>query len=445
MKQFKHPFIAPRLEPSVRQLYEFAAAAGEPVLRQFGFPSKPLPDKLAAVAFFRSVHQGFSRAQARLIDLIIERQGSKDAERQQEEAMFRKLADTMAWQMLGNQTYLARRLFRDQSPPTLLQSNFESVVAAANDVQGDDLGKFALISDLTSFVQVGDLLLSEPLDGRTTVVEVKSGGEKNERIVRFVESWIDSKSQDDLELFRQREGEKAAEQAQRIARQMARLRHFAEVASSGESVDPDSGYPVHIPDDEFQIDSYDAELARLIDRAKKQDWAIDVLDGCLFVAAYANKMRKESNVAFERWLRDEDWHTDYPVVNLMNCMLIPLAKPIFIRGLPSEQKFDLLFGRVLVNFGIHLGHFVELANHLGVTVRWSSRQHAATIGGGRGALRVNNRVMVAERGDAELTIFDGLVTRILFEGQRPVSSIRMLSASLDEMLRAHAEDSGGNG
>lgn len=115
----------------------------------------------------------------------------------------------------------------------------------------------------------------------------------------FVESWIDEKSEQELDAFRQAEGEKAAEQAQRIARQFARLRHFTEVATLGESQDPDSGHPVFIPAAEFRFDSYDPELALLIDKARKKDWAIEIIDGCFFMAAYANKMRRASNVAFD--------------------------------------------------------------------------------------------------------------------------------------------------
>ncbi len=182
----------------------------------------------------------------------------------------------------------------------------------------------------------------------------------------------------------------------------------------------------------------------LIDKAQKKDWAIEIIDGCFFMAAYANKMRRASNFAFDLWVKDSDWREGFPVTNLMNCMFIPLALPLFTRDLPSEQMFDLLFGRVIVNFGIHLDRFVELANRVGVQMRWSSKRHAATVGSGQGSLRVGNRVMVAERGDAELTVFDGLITRILFEGIRPVSAIHMLGATLDEMLRsAHPDTDAG--
>jgi len=435
VRNFKHPFVSPKLESSIRRLYEFVAETGEPVLRQLDFPRKSLPDRLAAIGFYRAVHEGFLRAQQELIELLLARQGSKDLDTRQEEATFRKLADAIAWQILGKQLYLGRRLYREQSPPTLRESNLASVIAAAHDIQGTDLGKFALISDLTSFVQVGDLLVSEPLDGRTTIVEVKTG-KTNEKVLSFlVESWTDSRSPDDLELFKATEGKKAAEQAQRIARQMARLRHFSEIATTGKSDDPDTGYPVRIPEDVFYHDSYDAQMSTVIDKARTDDWAIQVIDGCLFVAAYANKMRRASNHAFEAWLREAEWRRGFPTSNLMNCMLSPLAFPIFMRDLPVEQKFDLLFGRVIVNFGLHLDTFIELGNRLGVQMRWSSRKHAATTGSGYGSLQVNNRVIVAERGEAEITVFDGIVTRIFFEGLATASAIRMLSATLDEMIR----------
>lgn len=439
----KHPYVAPEMEPTIRQLYGWVASAGEAILHQFGFPAKPFPDRLAAVSFYCAVHEGFRKAQQQLIELLIARQGATDIDAQQEEATFRKLADTIAWQILGNQLYLGRRLFRDQAPPTLRQSNLESVIATADEMQGEDLGKFALISDLTSFVQVGDLLVSEPLEGLVTVVEVKDG-HKNEKIVEFAQRWAADQSPEDLTRFGLREGKKAAEQAKRIVRQLARLKHFTEIATTGESVDPDTNEPVRVPQETFVLEKYDDALSAAIDRAKKHSWATEVVDDCLFIGAYANRMRRVSETVFSRWLHDEEgWVAGYPLSDFMQSMSTSLAMPIFTRNVSPDHIFDLLFGRVHVKMGLHLDNFLTLARRMGVSMRWSSRKHAAEMARDSASLVLNNRMIVADRGDVELTIFDGVVTRIFFEGIRPSSFIRMIDVTLDSMQHVHDDQSDG--
>ena len=71
------------------------------------------------------------------------------------EHIIRKLADSIAWRMIGGQNYIARRLcLRESSRPTLKASSLASVLNIVNEYNDSNPLGFALISDITSFVQL---------------------------------------------------------------------------------------------------------------------------------------------------------------------------------------------------------------------------------------------------------------------------------------------------
>ncbi len=86
----------------------------------------------------------------------------------------------MVWQLLGNQICHARKLYNEQIPPNLKQSNFDLVVLAAGKIIKEHPDVIPLISDLTSLIQLVDLLVNIPRKGMM-LFEVKEGKE-NKRL-----------------------------------------------------------------------------------------------------------------------------------------------------------------------------------------------------------------------------------------------------------------------
>jgi len=173
--QFAIRAFPPELEKETRELHELVLCGAEPLLRSWEHPAEMMRSKVSRRAFFCAAHQGFHKAQNNIIAAIF-----KDHDNPLPDAtmaMYRKLMDCVAWQMLEMQLYAARRLYQSQRPPSLKHSNFNSVKSASDFETSEDHAKFALISDLTSFVQVGDLLVYDA-DKGLAVVEVKEG-EKN--------------------------------------------------------------------------------------------------------------------------------------------------------------------------------------------------------------------------------------------------------------------------
>jgi hypothetical protein len=142
--------------------------------------------KASRESFLRACHNGFAKAQELIVVELITVQeiqknlndDLKSARRKRDqtaitklekeisienfkEHILRKLADSIAWHIIGGQKYIARSLcLRESNRPNLKSSNLSSVIDVVNSHNKENSLNFALLSDITSFVQIGDILLS---------------------------------------------------------------------------------------------------------------------------------------------------------------------------------------------------------------------------------------------------------------------------------------------
>ncbi len=175
-----------------------------------------------------------------------------------EKILFMGIADSMTWQFFGDQLCHAIRLYKEQVPPDLKQSNFDSVVLAAGNIVKEHPDSMPLISDLTSFIQVGDIVASI-LGKGMILVEVKEGKE-NKRLLDFMHFQAEAKCEKAQQLFMEQNSPQSVKQFERMVRQVGRMAHFTEIVSKGISKDPDTGQVVRIPEQEVQIDTWDSQL-----------------------------------------------------------------------------------------------------------------------------------------------------------------------------------------
>jgi hypothetical protein len=423
--RLKHPFANRLLEPEIRAVADVALASGTAVLEKIG-DFKSLSDPLCRIAFLRAVHAGFIRGQATIIDRIL----SSDHEIQlgwRDELTLRKIIDAIAWQILDRQLYIARRLCRNRRlVPLRKRSNLQPVVDVANRWQGDDLTRFALISDASTFIDVGDLLLSEPLEGkRLTLAEVKMG-DVNREILDIVYSTPNT-NEEQVKSFLHRHGRKGFDQLGRVFRQTMRMVHVAEFFNRGESRDPDSSETIKLTEDKVEAETYDRHLYQLLERAKRRGWAVDVVDECLVIGVFRGSTLPSAHKGFDRWLSLAGWNDYFFKCDLVESMVHPLALPLFSRELDSESINDLLFGRAIVLMGLSIEKFIALSNKVGVPMHWSSRKKAAPIPKSKIGIKLDNRVLLA---GGRFAVGGGYVLRIFFHGLTPRFMIEVLGRQL---------------
>ena len=97
-----HPFARPDLEPKFCEIADLALANAVPIIKRLRFASmeEAMKDPLSRIAFFRACNEGFVKAQTAVIEHLAT--GTPDRPIPwQEELLFRKLMDAIAWQTLG--------------------------------------------------------------------------------------------------------------------------------------------------------------------------------------------------------------------------------------------------------------------------------------------------------------------------------------------------------
>ena len=365
-------------------------------------------------------HDGMYAAQERMVERILTGVPLDDSET----ILFRGVADSIAWGMIGGQLCYARRFYRDQKQPNLAQSNFESVVLAAHAMRERDPGCMPLITDLTSFIQVGDLMCVSS-KRRMRFVEVKEG-EHNRRVLEMVNFYQQSGCEKYREILTKTETPRTVKQFERVMRQEARMEFVGEVMGKGFATDPDTGIAVSIPEPYIPMASWVDALDELIEKAKEKSWAYDVQDS-LFIGAYSgDPWSARGHIAFLGSLGGAgDLERDFHVIRLANCMSHPLAPPLFSRPLAVETMFDMLFGRLNVCVAANIPDLIQECEMAGLNARQATRKELAEARRmDTDPILVNGKGVVFELEGREMMLVEGIIFRMLFHGQRPASVIR---------------------
>lgn len=411
--------LAPDLEETARELYE-KACCGSREQWESNSLSNLKESQTSRISFFESAHEGMYAAQ----EFIVEKVLSNEKLTSSELILYRGISDSIAWQLIGNQLCYARRLYKGHKQPNLHECNFESAIRVATEIRKNTPGSMPLISDLTSFVQVGDIL-SMSAESKLNIMELKEGS-VNQKITDFLHFYSDSKCDLALKLFVKNEKPNVVKQMNRVIRQVSRLEHVKEVMITGQGSDPDTGEKIFIPEEVIYGKTWDKELWELIESANSKGWALDVFDNCLYVACYReDKMRHGGHILFNSWFSlDENSPSDQRL-RLFNSMQIPLAPPIFVRQLPYESMFDLLFGRLQICVGIKLIPFLAECKNAGLKVRIGSNKETTQLrqAGIHPILHDKKAIFIANQ-DNEIALMDGIFFRSLFDGQKPLSVMK---------------------
>ncbi|MAI42105.1 MAG: hypothetical protein CMP95_06580 [Gammaproteobacteria bacterium] len=273
------------------------------------------------------------------------------------EHIVRKLADSIAWHLIGGQNYIARRLcLRESSRPTLKASNLLTVLNFVNEYNDSNPLDFALISDITSFVQLGDVLLVG--ENGLQIIELKEGAKNHESISVISDNLLTEA--EDEQIRKILDDNPLKDQIRRILRQHTRTTQFTTLLNTGAGIDPATGYRVQIPDVYHIEEHYFDEIQKLLTQlGPKKDWAFTVLEGGLYVGAYKGVCRRFGPSLLRR-TAFEEVNNAYPVASLREGLAEALVEPIFVKPLSEDQLFDIAFGRVAIFILLRLDQMLSL-------------------------------------------------------------------------------------
>ncbi|PKG73172.1 hypothetical protein CXF86_19170 [Shewanella sp. GutCb] len=419
------------LEALAQDLYEKACKGSQPVWEKFETSEPRFPHNSdLSKEFYKLSHQGMRAAQDTMLQHIL----ANPTLDYQHKLLFRGIADTMAWSMIDDQLCYARRLYKEQCQPSLYCSSLDTVIVAADSIMDEDEDKFALISDLTSFVQVGDLLTFSPNEG-LGMAEVKSG-KVNHRIHDFIQTYSKTQCERLAERFFKHEDNNTIKQMGRMMRQNDRMLHFSEVMKSGLSIDPDTNEKIHIPDEFIEIETWNEVLIDVLEQSDTKSFALDIIDSCLFVASYSGTSYHAGHLLFNTWFDEFGGTEACPRSKLSDSLLDPLALPIFQLNISEKHKFDILFGRKTVCVGIVIEKLLEECKKQGWSVREATNKE-------KGKLIQNKHLPYMHKGKpifignglSEMVLMEGIFLRSLYHGQKPISILKHYLANLNNIQR----------
>jgi hypothetical protein len=413
--------IDPATEDETRNLYELACNGSRDIFEKLkdkdflNFSHDERMDFLAAV------HNGMFEAQEKIVAAILndgEISGSR-------ELIFTGIMDSIAWTMIKFELAHARRLYKEQKKVNIKNSNFESVVLASRQFRLNNKNSIPLISDLTSFVQVGDILANT--EKGTTIVEVKEG-ETNKRLVDFLEFYEEYKCEKSMELFKAALDKKNNKQLERMIRQKNRMKHVAKVITGGDDVDPDSGKRIFIPDDPVMVDRWIDEFNNSLENKENKSFILNIIDNCLFQGYYFNEDSiKFGPLAFNYWFERSKATDESPRTTIFQSMFSPLALPIFSYFINPEHKFDLLYMRKHVCMGLHVPAFLAECEKNGIKFRYGTNKETSKLEQlGSHPYKFNGKSIFLSNNDKEICLGDGIFIRIFFHFQNPISTIKAM-------------------
>lgn len=282
-------------------------------------------------------------------------------------AILRHFADFIAWQMFKGHYYQARSLFSGKRErPDLLNCNLESVLKAAEYFHKQNEAAFALITDLTSFIDVGDLLVS---NGESLkLVEVKSGGVQSE-VFKFIEKLHANTAK--LEDYFEKD-DKFFKQAQRTLKQQIKAIRTVNFLNEEKGKDAFSDVQRHVIESTAIQYRYYNDIIDLLENTKS-NFGYKSIDGIIIVAFYREKLVEIADVLIENVSRFA-FNEKYIWQDYIAQIYMPLKEPLFFKPFGKEIIFDLLLGRLKIMISLSLGKLIEFLNAKGVKAKWLSRK-----------------------------------------------------------------------
>lgn len=399
--------------------------------------------------FLIQVHKGFFMAQDRVIYLLkkvlleqkelkktmsqVRCRHEKDKEQEvkqslnnvrYQERVLRKIIDSLAWQIFNYDLTTLRRLYYGQELIDITDSNLESEISFTKNYVRDNPEAFVLISDLTSFIQIGDIVTFSK-DKGAEIYELKEGP-VNCKIFEVLGEFAENQCPKYLQLRLEDENESFRKHFERNIKQLSRINQVSETISKGYGTDLLMGQKVRIHQDEIVLDTYTDIVNKLLNDCNKKGYSISVIEGCLLIGVY--DVRKCPSCVFDAWAKEEQ--IEAPIYDIRESFYDPLSFPIFLHSFSDTSIVDIILGKKVIKMTIDLKKWLNTFENDGCKVRWMSRKETARINanmkGSNKIFDINGQGIELEKNEMSMQIGTGIFSRMFTSFNTPLSIKKLL-------------------
>jgi hypothetical protein len=395
-------------------------------------------DGSARSRFLRGCHYGYDKAQQRIAWLVVDLQHridvskaelaqlrrDRDAARQTDvqtrlvvlsnrQLALRRVADALLCAITGMEDWILRRLVLDWRIRSIDPAVLKTTLAEATRRNSESRLQFSLVSDLTTVVQIGDLVevAIRPGSRECRLVELK-GGEVNTLLSNVLASPSSEAAAQALDSeIAATLGEKAVVQARRMQRQMFRLGEVAKIITTDEGLDPALRMPVRMMPERVVTEHYMDAIQRVVGGARQKGVSAASLPGGLhLVGMRRDEVRGDYIGAVghvllhlrepERPCRlnagTEEGMAEFrhvqegpPFLDLVaHSMRAQWGRPVYL-WMESEKAVDLVVGDIRVFAQFDMTAFFALAARAGIQMTWVTGKEAERLK----RMKVSDRIL----------------------------------------------------
>lgn len=338
-----------------------------------------------------------------------------------QEGVLRKIIDSIAWQIFQYDTSMVRRLYCGKTVIDITDSNISSELSYIDDFKKETPLGFALISDLSSFIQIGDITTIDPEKFSTKIIELKEGA-INHKVFEFINDVTTNSCPLYFKYKLNEENDKFKEHVKRNMKQIRKMGEVSQVINTGCGTDLLTGAPIRIFENDIELNTFDDIICKLAEKCHIRGYAIDTVEDIVLIGVYDT--RKFSPKVFDFWVESVGINSE--IFDLRQSFFIPCAYPVFLHPFKDNFLIDLIAGRKVIKMAININKWLDSFKNNGCTVRFMSKKETikktSSIKGGVKSLFLIDGcgVEIAKNG-IEYTLGDGLIGRILLEFNTPTS------------------------
>lgn len=405
--------------------------------------------------FTRQVHKGFFVAQKRAVFLLTKilkeqkslklelKQARRNRDKEKEntiiglankvkyqEKVVRKSMDSIAWQLFGYDLTIMRRLYYGQELIDITDSNLDSELNYIEKYVVDNPEGFVLISDLTSFIQIGDVVTYTPRKG-LQIGELKEGN-INFEIFQIIENVSETNCPYYLSGELEKLNKKKLEQFRREIKQIDRGAKVLQTINEGEGTDLLTGLPIKIEKEEIQLETFEDTVNELLEKCNKKGHAISVIEGCLLIGVY-DVDKFPSNV-FDVWVNSLGIRM--PIVDYRQSIFDPLGYPVFLQPFKENYILDIIQGKKVIKMTIDINEWLKTFEKDGIKWRWLSEKETARI---NSTMKRKSAIFSLDKKGIEITNKNGMIQYVgegifsrVFTGFNTPSAVKKVLITIGE-------------
>ncbi len=390
-----------------------------------------------------------SHSQAKKIDLTLKRELNEQIEVLENRILvLRRLFDSIAFKLFDCKIWIAKRFILQGkiNAPDIpaIKYNLE----AANLYNSNEHLDFAFISDLTTFVEVGDLIVrfNNSKKYKWLIIELKTG-KVNISLCNLLdnENPIKPETIASLDL-------NTKKQLNRIIRQKERTSKIVELVKNNKGSDFRTNTPILIKDNKTDWRFYDKQLKETISLAQRKDIAMCVIENCFTILASKLSDRETFHFLYHKIYPNSECqlilNEEQANLELEKCRKLlrhPYVKDLTLHNmnarwrtpffvLPIENvMLDLLFNRMRVVFYLDIKKFIALCISKGFKVEFHTKKETIIFKQKfpNTPLVDGKAIKITSTKGKSTTIGDGLFNRTFFDLVSPSSLIDILNETIE--------------